>query len=82
MTVNGASTRTATCSRRGRSPGAKDTRGAFIELTWGGAEPVKVGGEERTFVLDGDEVVITGPVSGRLADRLRECRGRVVPARD
>jgi fumarylacetoacetase len=85
MTVNGASTRTGDMFASGTVSGAaKDTRGAFIELTWGGTEPVEVGGEERTFVLDGDEVVIIGSAPGPAGSRIGfgECRGRVVPARD
>ena len=40
MTVNGASTRTGDLFASGTISGpAKDQRGAFIELTWGGAEP-------------------------------------------
>ena len=42
----------------------KDQRGAFIELTWGGPEPVDVGGEQRTFLEDGDEIVITATAPG------------------
>jgi fumarylacetoacetase len=36
----------------------KDQRGSFLELSWGGREPLKVNGEERTFLVDGDEVSI------------------------
>ena len=85
MTVNGASTRTGDLFASGTVSGAaKDTRGAFIELTWGGAEPVVVAGEERTFLQDGDEVVITGSAPGPAGSRIGfgECRGRVLPARD
>ena len=85
MTVNGASARTGDLFASGTVSGAdKDTRGAFIELTWGGTEPVTVGGEERTFLQDGDEVVITGSAPGPGGSRIGfgECRGRVVPARD
>ena len=34
----------------------KEQRGAFIELTWGGTEPVVVGDQKRSFLEDGDEV--------------------------
>ncbi|KRE43372.1 fumarylacetoacetase [Knoellia sp. Soil729] len=84
QTVNGASARTGDVFASGTISGpAKDSRGAFIELTWGGAEPVQVGGEVRTFLEDGDEVVITASAPG--ADGVRigfgEARGRIVPAR-
>ncbi len=84
MTVNGASARTGDLFASGTVSGPdKDTRGAFIELTWGGAEPVEVNGEERTFLLDGDEVVITGTAPGAQGSRLGfgEARGKVLPAR-
>ncbi len=84
MTVNGASTRTGDLFASGTVSGAaKDTRGAFIELTWGGTEPVSVGGEQRTFLEDGDEVVITGSAPGPDGTRLGfgEARGRILPAR-
>ena len=43
LTVNGASARTGDLFASGTISGpAKDQRGAFIELTWGGPEPVTV----------------------------------------
>ena len=84
MTVNGASTRTGDLFASGTISGpAKDQRGAFIELTWGGAEPITVKGETRTFLADGDTVTITatapGPDGGRIA--LGEVTGVIQPAR-
>ena len=68
MTVNGASARTGDLFASGTISGpAKDQRGAFIELTWGGREPITVNGEQRTFLLDGDEVVLTGTAPGSRA---------------
>ena len=65
LTVNGAPTRTGDLFASGTISGpGKETRGAFIELTWGGAEPVAVSGEQRTFLEDGDEVVITASAPG------------------
>ncbi|WP_433136243.1 fumarylacetoacetase [Actinomadura nitritigenes] len=83
MTVNGASSRTGDLFASGTVSGPeKDQRGAFIELTWGGKEPVEVGGEPRTFLEDGDEIAITATApatdGGRLS--LGEVRGRIVPA--
>jgi fumarylacetoacetase len=83
LTVNGAPSRTGDVFASGTISGpAKDTRGAFIELTWGGAEPVDVGGEQRTFLEDGDEVVITGSAPGPGGARLGfgEAAGRIRPA--
>ena len=84
MTVNGASTRTGDLFASGTVSGpGKDQRGAFIELTWGGAEPITVKGEARTFLVDGDTVTITatapGPAGRRIA--LGEVTGVVQPAR-
>ncbi|NIH81496.1 fumarylacetoacetase [Amycolatopsis viridis] len=82
MTVNGASARTGDLYASGTISGAaKDQRGAFIELTWGGQEPVTVNGEPRTFLLDGDEVTITATAPGA-AGRIGfgEVRGRILPA--
>jgi fumarylacetoacetase len=83
-TVNGAPTRTGDVFASGTISGPeKSQRGAFIELTWGGAEPVQVNGEERTFILDGDEIVITATAPGAHGTRLGfgEAAGRIVAAR-
>ncbi|MFD8497193.1 fumarylacetoacetase [Amycolatopsis sp. NPDC059657] len=83
MTVNGASSRTGDLYGSGTISGTeKRQRGAFLELSWGGKEPLTVKGEERTFLLDGDEVVITGTAPGAHGGRIGfgEVRGRVLPA--
>ncbi|WP_245547429.1 fumarylacetoacetase [Nocardia brevicatena] len=84
LTVNGAGTRPGDLYASGTVSGpAKNQCGSFIELSWGGWEPVHVAGAERRFLLDGDEVTITatapGPVGTRLG--LGEVAGRVLPAR-
>ena len=39
--------------------------GSFLELTWGGTEPVKLDdGSERTFLQDGDSIVISATAPG------------------
>ncbi|MFI0482637.1 fumarylacetoacetase [Actinomadura sp. 9N215] len=84
LTVNGASSRTGDLYASGTVSGpAKDQRGAFIELTWGGKEPVEVNGEPRTFLEDGDEVSITATAPGPSGARIGfgEVTGRVLPAR-
>jgi fumarylacetoacetase len=83
LTVNGASTRTGDLFASGTVSGpAKEQRGAFIELTWGGAEPVTVKGEPRTFLQDGDTVTITATAPGLAGRRiaLGEVSGRIRPA--
>jgi fumarylacetoacetase len=84
LTSGGAATRTGDLFASGTVSGpAKDQRGALIELTWDGAEPITVAGEQRTFLLDGDEVVLTATAPGAAGGRIGfgECRGRIVPAR-
>ncbi|MFA1551579.1 fumarylacetoacetase [Actinomadura chokoriensis] len=84
MTVNGASSRTGDLYASGTVSGpAKDQRGAFIELTWGGKEPVEINGEPRTFLEDGDEVSITATAPGPSGTRIGfgEVTGRILPAR-
>ncbi|ALE74300.1 fumarylacetoacetase [Pseudonocardia sp. EC080610-09] len=83
LTTNGASSRTGDLLASGTVSGpAKDQRGAFIELTWGGAEPVTVNGEQRTFLLDDDEVTITATAPGPDGTRIGfgEVTGRIRPA--
>jgi fumarylacetoacetase len=63
----------------GSEPG---TQGCLLELTSGGREPVSVGGAERTFLEDGDEVVLRGrgaPGEGRPAITLAEVSARIAP---
>jgi fumarylacetoacetase len=86
MTVNGASLRTGDLFASGTISGPlRPQRGAFIELTWGGAEPVVVKGEPRTFLEDGDEVIISAsaPGPGRAGGRIGfgEVRGTILPPR-
>ena len=76
LTVNGASLRTGDLLASGTISGPeRDARGSFIELTWNGAEPITLAdGSTRTFLEDGDVVVLR-------ADGLGEVRGRIEPAR-
>lgn len=61
----------------------KENRGCLLELTWRGAEPLTLpDGEERKFLLDGDEVILRGRCArpGFRAIGFGECRGLVLPA--
>ncbi|MCD0442594.1 fumarylacetoacetase [Glycomyces sp. A-F 0318] len=84
MTVNGASLRTGDLYASGTVSGPEpDQRGSFIELTWGGRDPVDLGeGGTRTFLEDGDTVQITA--TARSADGgtigLAEVSGTILPA--
>ncbi|NEW39636.1 fumarylacetoacetase [Nocardia cyriacigeorgica] len=85
LTVNGAATRPGDLFASGTISGpAADQRGSFMELSWGGTEPLTVAGSERTFLLDGDEVTITATAPGTAGTRLGlgEVTGRILPARN
>jgi fumarylacetoacetase len=81
MTVNGASVRTGDLFASGTVSGPNpDQRGSLLELSWGGAEPITLDdGAIRTFLQDGDEVVLAatapGVDGGRIA--LGSVHGRV-----
>ncbi|MGH3366076.1 MAG: fumarylacetoacetase [Nocardioidaceae bacterium] len=84
MTVNGASLRTGDLFASGTVSGPEPrTRGSFLELSWGGKEPFTAGGKDRSFLEDGDEVVLRGSAPGPSGTRiaLGEVRGRITPAR-
>jgi fumarylacetoacetase len=82
LTINGASLRTGDLYASGTISGdERDQRGSFLELSWGGTEPF--GRDGRTFLEDGDEVVLraTAPGAGGGRIALGEVSGRVLPAR-
>ncbi|MEK9721178.1 MAG: fumarylacetoacetase [Quisquiliibacterium sp.] len=59
--------------------------GALIELTRGGREPLELdGGQTRTFLRDGDSVMLRAWCERDGATRIGfgECRGEVLPPRD
>jgi fumarylacetoacetase len=63
----------------------REERGCLLELTWRGKEPLVLpSGEERRFLEDGDEVIMTGfcerPGATRIG--LGECRGTILAAKD
>ncbi|WP_007026624.1 fumarylacetoacetase [Saccharomonospora iraqiensis] len=85
LTVNGATSRTGDLYASGTISGPeKHQRGAFIELTWNGREPLEINGEQRTFLADGDEVTLTATAPATDGGRIGfgEVRGRVLPAQD
>ncbi|MDO3648889.1 fumarylacetoacetase [Nocardia mangyaensis] len=84
LTANGASVRPGDLYASGTISGpAPDQRGSFIELSWGGTQPVTVGGEIRTFLADGDRVRITATAPGTAGRPigLGEVGGLILPAR-
>lgn len=59
----------------------KDSRGSLLELSWGGKEPLAIAGGTRTFLQDGDTVILRGHAQG---DGFRigfgDCAGQVIAA--
>jgi fumarylacetoacetase len=81
LTVNGASTRPGDLFASGTISGPEpDTRGSFLELSWGGSEPF---GDGRTFLEDGDDVTLrySAPGTGGGRITLGEVIGRIEAAR-
>jgi fumarylacetoacetase len=60
----------------------KGSYGSLLELTWAGKEPLQLpNGEQRSFLEDGDTVILTGYAQGdgyRIG--LGEVRGTILPA--
>jgi fumarylacetoacetase len=85
LTVNGATVRPGDLFGSGTISGADPrTRGSFLELTWSGRDPVTLGdGAERTFLEDGDTVVLRASAPGPdgAVIGFGECTGTVRPAR-
>ncbi|MCX2969744.1 MULTISPECIES: fumarylacetoacetase [Streptomyces] len=83
MTVNGASLRAGDLFASGTVSGPEPhQRGCLLELTWSGENPVELPDGRRTFLEDGDEVVLTawapGPDGSRIG--LGEVAGKVCKA--
>ncbi|MDW5325488.1 fumarylacetoacetase [Plantactinospora sp. KLBMP9567] len=85
LTVNGAALRTGDLYASGTVSGPRREQvGSFLELTWGGAEPVTLSdGSTRTFLSDGDTVSIgaTAPGPDGSTVGLGEAVGTIAPAR-
>jgi fumarylacetoacetase len=80
LTVNGASLRVGDLFASGTISGPeREQRGCLLELAWNGADPIELAdGSTRSFLLDGDEVVLRGRGGDALA--LGEVSGRIEPA--
>ncbi len=83
-TVNGCNLRTGDLLASGTVSGpAADSYGSMLELAWRGTRPLALeGGEQRTYLEDGDRVTFRGWCQG---DGYRvgfgEVTGRILPAR-
>jgi len=62
----------------------KSSYGSMLELSWRGTEPLTLpSGEERTFIRDGDTVIMTGVCQGEgYRVGFGDVSGRVLPARE
>ncbi|HEY2296193.1 MAG TPA: fumarylacetoacetate hydrolase family protein [Jatrophihabitans sp.] len=83
LTANGAPARTGDLLGSGTISGPDGYQfGSLLELAWGGTRPIRLGAETRSWLEDGDEVVITAAAPGNTGGwiELGEVRGRIVPA--
>lgn len=82
--VNGCSLQPGDLFGSGTLSGSSpDSLGSLLEITEGGKQPLELAsGERRTFLEDGDEVILKARCrrEGQAAIGFGECRGRVVPA--
>ena len=83
-TVNGCALRPGDLFGTGTLSGPRpEQAGSLLELTAGGRQPLRLSsGEERSFLLDGDTVVLRGHCERPGLRRIGfgECRGTVLPA--
>lgn len=65
------------------SGATKYSRGALLELTWGGKEALTLDtGEQRSFIEDGDTITLRGHAKGKdYRIGFGHCVGQVLPAR-
>jgi fumarylacetoacetase len=82
-TVSGCNTQVGDLMGSGTISGpTPDSFGSLLELTWNGQKPLQLGADvQRSFIADGDEVVMTGWCQG---DGYRigfgEVSGKILPA--
>jgi fumarylacetoacetase len=83
-TVAGAAVRAGDLFASGTISGADPgSQGCLLELTRAGRKPLRLGPVERTFLEDGDEVILSGagsPSEDRPVITLAEVSGRVLSA--
>lgn len=83
-TSNGCPIRPADLIASGTVSGpSRENRGCLLELTWKGGEPLLLpDGQQRTFLQDGDEVILKGYCAGDgfATIGLGSCCGVIMPA--
>uniref|UniRef100_UPI00358FA922 fumarylacetoacetase n=1 Tax=Myxine glutinosa TaxID=7769 RepID=UPI00358FA922 len=83
-TVSGCNIRPGDLMASGTISGPEpESYGSLLELSWRGSKPLTLGGgHTRTFLRDGDEVILSGHCQG---DGYRvgfgTCEGKILPAR-
>jgi fumarylacetoacetase len=83
LTSNGAPARPGDLFGSGTVSGPDpDQFGSLLELSWNGTRAVPVGAQDRTWLVDGDEVVISATAPGNDGGRIElgEVRGSIRPA--
>ena len=83
-TVNGCNMQTGDLLASGTISGdTKESRGSMLEITWRGAEPIKLpNGEERKFINDGDTVIMSAYCEGEgYRVGFGEVSGKILPAK-
>jgi fumarylacetoacetase len=83
-TVNGCNIQTGDLLASGTISGdTKESRGSMLEITWRGAEPIKLpNGDERKFIQDGDTVIMEAYCQGEnYRIGFGEVKGKVIPAK-
>ena len=60
----------------------KHQRGALLELSWGGKDPITLDtGESRSFLEDGDTLTLSGAARGDgFTIGFGDCTGTILPA--
>ena len=79
-TSNGCNLRPGDLLGSGTAGPSREALGCLLELTAGGAEPLRLSnGEQRTFLEDGDEIILRGFCERKGHPRIGfgECRGTI-----
>ena len=82
-TITGCNLRTGDLLASGTISGPdKENRGSMLELSWNGKEPITLqNGEERTFLKDGDSIILKGWCQGKgYKIGFGDCEGTILPS--
>ena len=82
-TVNGCNLRAGDLLGTGTQSGpTPEEAGSLLELSAGGSQPIQIDGESRTFLEDGDSVILRAWCEGPDVVRIGfgEAQGQILPA--